>query len=630
MVGIVGVGGMLSMLGVAGLTIDVGHAYVVRGQVQNAVNAAGLAAAGYVYNTDNLTTAATVANTYLTDNPIPGLTATSKSVTTVCRNIMETPPWTCTTNPTANAVVVTETVSMPTSFMRVFGHNSLTVAATATASMIGAQQWNLAVIEDLTGSMGNTDSKCGMSQFECTLNGLQGFLAKANPCPQLSDPSGCTPAIAKLRVALFGFPNMIVDDLPSVNACSGVTYTLPLPFAVFTLPNPNNTSYAPLKYDYTYQNPLGTPSTQTFKASYEYTFGASDADANGFVSDYYQPSNTASGGLNTSSSLVQGIGYTGTSTKNGCMQLAANSIALNGAETPAVLGGGTYTAAGTIVNTTDVGEGITYLASAIYAAQSALIAEQNLMSGLGVVSHNAIILQSDGEMNTQWIYFPQGMVTQNPPSKYEPNGAYAARYNGNFANYNLPTAATIDPTEITGAYYTGFDTLHSTPNQTAGVAAHLSNPSLEATGVVNPLAITEAGGAIAGLYPDFLDECQQTIIAGQTATSKGIRVYSVAYGASASSGCGSGNTDGHNDVTLIPSSYYPEPLNVSFSSASALTPCIEMEDTATSLEYFYSYYPSGTSGACVDTDHTSSSIADIYASIQSSFGTPRLIPNGAS
>jgi len=32
-----------------GLVIDVGHAYVVRGQLQNSANAAALAAAGYVY-----------------------------------------------------------------------------------------------------------------------------------------------------------------------------------------------------------------------------------------------------------------------------------------------------------------------------------------------------------------------------------------------------------------------------------------------------------------------------------------------------------------------------------------------------------------------------------------------------
>jgi len=37
---------MTSLLGVGGLVVDVGHAYVVRSQLQNSANAAALAAAG--------------------------------------------------------------------------------------------------------------------------------------------------------------------------------------------------------------------------------------------------------------------------------------------------------------------------------------------------------------------------------------------------------------------------------------------------------------------------------------------------------------------------------------------------------------------------------------------------------
>jgi Flp pilus assembly protein TadG len=67
---------MLGLCGVAGLTIDVGHGYVVRNQLQNTVNSAGLAAAGYIYDnaTGTLTTAESVANTYITDNPINNAT----------------------------------------------------------------------------------------------------------------------------------------------------------------------------------------------------------------------------------------------------------------------------------------------------------------------------------------------------------------------------------------------------------------------------------------------------------------------------------------------------------------------------------------------------------------------------
>jgi hypothetical protein len=635
---------MLCVCGVAGFTIDVGHAYVIRNQVNNRVNAAGLAAAGYIYNNQSgtLTSAQTVANTFIANNPINGVTAITgyPSTSLVCRNSLQQAGWTCATNPVNNALLITDEVSMPTTFMRLFGIKSLSVSAQATASMAFSQLWNIAVIEDLTGSMANPDSKCkSMSEFDCTLNGLQGFLAAANPCPP--GASSCTPANANLRVALFGFPNMIIGALPSVNACNGASYVEPQPFQVFTLPKPTATSYVPLTYQYKIPLTATTTATKTFTASYELTYGASDADANGFVSDYYDPSNAATGGLNSASSLVQGIGYTGTGKKTGCMLLDPNENSINGAVTPPAAGGPGVVGGpsaddhnvGVIVNTTQVGEGTTYLASVIYAANSALIAEKNLMQNTyGITTQNAIILQSDGAVNTQWIYFPQGLVTQNPPATYQPRGT--APWTGNFAYYNAPTPATIlgsvstsTPPYSTTAGYSNLNTTPQTPSlyPTAKIAANLSSP----------LSMAVGGVAVAntGLYPDFLDECQQTIAAGMYAKSVGTRVYSIAYGASTGSDCSTGNATSFTDVTLRPASdYYGQTLNVSFGSLAALTPCVEMQDTASDSQYFYSYYPSGTPNTCVDpnSNHTATSIVSIYQSIQATIGKPRLIPNTAN
>ena len=411
---------LLTVSGVAGFTIDVGRAYSVRNELLTSTRSAGLAAAGYIYNNTSgtLTDAVNEAAAVAALNPVPGLTTTTNAAL-VCRTSLQQAGWTCATNPVNNALLVTETVSMPTTFMRLFGIQFLTVSAQATASMAFAQEWNIAVIEDLTGSMANTDSNCkSLSDFNCTLNGLQGFLAAANPCPP--GASSCTTANANLRVALFGFPNLIYGALPTVNACSGASYVEPQPFTILTLPLPTATSYVPLTYQYTYPLTATTTHTSTFTASYEMTYGAGDADANGFVSDYYQPSNTATGGLNPASSLVQGIGYTGTGTKTGCMKLDPDENSLNGAVTPpaaggpGVVGGGSADDhnVGVIVNTTQVGEGTTYLASVIYAANSALIAEQTWMQNVNhTTTKNAIIIQSDGGVNTQWIYFPQGLVT---------------------------------------------------------------------------------------------------------------------------------------------------------------------------------------------------------------------------
>jgi hypothetical protein len=634
---------LLTVSGVAGFTIDVGRAYSVRNELLTSTRSAGLAAAGYIYNNTSgtLTDAVNEAAAVAALNPVPGLTTTTNAAL-VCRTSLQQAGWTCATNPVNNALLVTETVSMPTTFMRLFGIQFLTVSAQATASMAFAQEWNIAVIEDLTGSMGNTDSKCGMSQFECTLNGLQGFLAAANPCPP--GASSCTTANANLRVALFGFPNLIYGALPSVSACSGASYVEPQPFTIFTLPLPTATSYVPLEYQYTYPLTATTTRTSTFTASYEMTYGAGDADANGFVSDYYQPSNTATGGLNPASSLVQGIGYTGTGKKTGCMLLDPDENSINGAVTPPAAGGpgvvGGSSAddhnVGVIVNTTQVGEGTTYLASVIYAANSALIAEQTWMQNVNhTTTKNAIIIQSDGGVNTQWIYFPQGLVTQNPPATHQPT---TAPWNGNFAGYNAPSPAKIPVGNIcsgtpgtagTLACPGEYDTLNTTPQTpsaypTAKIAANLSSP----------LAMAVGGVAVAntGKYPDFLDECQQTIAAGMYAKSKGTRVYSIAYGASTASECSTGGSAADfTDVTLRPlTDYSGQTLNVAFGSLGALSPCVEMQDTASDLQYFYSYYPSGSTGSCVDTNHTSTSIVSIYQSIQATIGKPRLIPNTAN
>jgi Flp pilus assembly protein TadG len=610
------VGAVLSLCAMAGLTLDVGHAYSVRTQLQNSVNAAGLAAAGFIYNkqTADTDSAVTIALDFAKQNPVPGLTPTT-TATLVCREALQAKPWTCVTNPVKNAIVVSEQVDTPTTFMRIFGYTKMSVSATATASMQSSGLWNIAVIEDLTGSMNNTDTNCSsMSEFSCTLNALQGWLATTNPCPGTGTTgSACKPDDANLRIAIFGFPNMLTTALPAVTTCSAAPST---PFTVDTLPLEDATSYAPMTYHYTYN---GAP--HDLGASYELTYGASGADANGFLSDYYDPTNKSTGGLNPTSALVQAIGYTGTSSKTGCLKLVPNETATNGAISPTAAGtvasNGDWSGSSgkdkngkyPIVNTVKVGEGLTYIASAIYAAQAALIAEQARMNALGKVTQNAMIIQSDGTMNMQWIYFPLGLVTQKPPSNTEPNsGKWASPYNG----YNLRTPATIDAT-------LGYSNTTSTPNENAVIAKYITGgPGAEAV-----------SGTISGLYPDFIDECQQTIIAAQKATVKGIEVFSIAYGASTTTDCGLGNTNGHNDVTLLPTSAFPLPLNVPFT-LSTLTGCVEMKNAATDVDHFYSYSPSGTSNGCADSVHTSTTLASILKSIGSHFGKPKLIPNNAT
>jgi Flp pilus assembly protein TadG len=569
--------GMTMFIGTAGMSIDIGHAYVVRAQLQNDANAAALAAAGQVYVSSAQTTSAgnAFSGSSGDQNVDSAIGAVTTTVSAVCLNAEEPTGETCGTGSPSNAVKVKESATVPTYLLQVLGIGNIPVAAYATATMGGTPHpWNIAVIEDATGSMANADSNCGgITEFQCALDGIQTLLKDVNPCP--TGMSSCTTAQAWVRMSLWTFPNIITADLPVANACSGASYTNPLPYQVHTLPLKTSTSYTPLTYTYN-----GT----TWSASYEVTYGASDADTNGFVSDYYAPSDSSTFGLNANSSIVQAVGYGGTASgsKTGCLPISYSGVALNGA---------TGTASSTTkVNKANVGEGITYYAGVIYAAQSALTAEKTAYPS----SENAIILLSDGQANTQWIYFPQGTLVQTP------------------------SADTASPSTIVATK--GYSTLNTTPNTSAVGAYYLTKPNLETS------------GTISGLYPDFFDECQQAVVAAHAATTAGTTVFAVAYGAE-DTGCSSGgHSDDYTDVTLLPSATLGT-LNTPFNTLTEVTPCATMENIASSLNQFYSDYlqsGSGVSSSCTDGAHTVVSVSDIFQSIAWTFGNPRLIPNNAT
>jgi len=594
-------GGMFAFMGMAGLTIDIGHAYAVRAQFQNSTNAAALAAANAANVSQTPLYEATLVSAASGPNASPYYTAGSLSVTQLCLNMLQPNGLTCTSNPINNAVKVSQSASVPTYFLGAVGITTIPLKTTALASDLIPNNWNIAIIEDATGSMATVDSNCpggSVSEFQCALNSIQTILAKVNPCP--GTMTSCTPDQANIRVALFTFPNMVTKYLPTFykSGCSSnlSSITPPAPFQVMTLPKENASSYTPLTY-----SQATTPTATTWTASYELTWGAQNADAasgypgdpngvdaNGFVSDYYSPGNTVTGNLNPNSPLVRLVGYGGngggTGTGSGsisnasggaasgsaapCMPISESGIDLNGATNPgstipsitSTANGGTQATSSTTVNTLGVGEGITYYAAAIYAAQAALTAEQAAYPLKQ--SKNAIILLSDGQANTQWIYFPAG--SQKP-------GA---------VNTSLKST-------IVGSG--GYDTTKSAPLLTAKVASGLPSPN------------SEVNGAISGVYPDFMDECQQAIVAAQYAASStnaaslASRVIAIAYG-SEQKGCGTGSgaaTDAHNDVTTVATG------NVTAFTAATLTPCITMENIASDKAYFYSDWTQSGSG--VDT-----------------------------
>jgi Flp pilus assembly protein TadG len=512
---------MVILLGVSALAIDVGHAYVVKSQLQNSANAAALAAAGYVYaSSSSSTTSTTVADQYSsngTENANPYNTGTP-TVQMVCLNMLEPSGTTCSTTSTPNAVRVTETGTVKTFFGFLVGFPTLSVSATATASMLGSQAepWNVAIVLDSTGSMNNADPNCGsgMTEFGCATSAIQAMLSEVDPCQ--TGYSSCATSNANLRVALFSFPGI------STSTVTNDTSSCTTPgFMAYTLPSATNSSYTPLSY----AESNGQGSTTTWSATYQIV---------PFSSDYW--SSTASNHLNPSSALVNTI--------SGCMSPISQG---NNAT------GGLNGAPG------NTNGGVTYSASPIYAAQAAMIAEQKTYPG----TQNAIIVLSDGQDN-------------------------------------MPAGADDFPSEQNATLASG--TGYSAPTGT-------------------------------GLYPDINDECQQAILAAQAATAAGTRVYAVSYG-SESEGCsytvgtkGTSGSYGTDNTTVATGA------NATFTAAT-ITPCVSMENIASSLQYFYSDYNQTDAGTgvdknCIDNAHSVSDLKDILLAVGADFTRPRLLPSNA-
>jgi hypothetical protein len=127
---------------------------------------------------------------------------------------------------------------------------------------------------------------------------------------------------------------------------------------------------------------------------------------------------------------------------------------------------------------------MTSFAGAIYAAQTALQAEQATTTALGLTSNNAIIFVSDGQANMRYDGFPQQTSTAG----------------------------------------------------SGGISVTSAGTSTYSASATN---LTGTKGTW-GQYPDFNAGCQQAIMAAQYAKAAGTRFYAVAYGSEAN-GCVAGH-----------------------------------------------------------------------------------------
>lgn len=215
-----------AMVGLAGLTIDVGRAYSAKGGFEAATEAAALAGA-YALLSPNANTASvqSAVDAWNATHPAPNVTSSTATVTLSCVTSTANLPNCNGSNP--NAVTVTQTATISTHFLKAFGVQSLTLGATKTASKAGgnATPLNVMFVLDATGSMGSSDGNCTVpgksrpTRFECALYSIQSTL---KVMPTSMDKAG-----------LMVFPGLATQYSPTSHPCP--TYPSSVPYYTSTV-----------------------------------------------------------------------------------------------------------------------------------------------------------------------------------------------------------------------------------------------------------------------------------------------------------------------------------------------------------------------------------------------------------
>lgn len=448
-------------IGLGGITLDLGKAFVVKRQLQGSTDAAALAAA-YALAQPNatVTTVKAAASSYSSasgdanaSSYMPGATITT---TPECLTAVANWGIVCAASPTGyNAVQVVQTAPVNSLFIRVltmFGANpasSLSVTAESTAAMRGATnaQYNVAIIIDTTNSMGqnDTDANCGHTRIYCALQSVQTLLQSLSPCSSSSTSSSCSPFD---QVAMFTFPNVsasVSTDKTSYSTQDTVCPTSNPSIPYYSTPSSGATWAAPTSNNPTYQ-------------------------ITSFLSNY-SSTNQAGAALNAASALAIAAGASG---KSNC----------SGLQTPG-------------------GDG-TYLAGSIYAAQSALVAAQKNNPG----SLNAMIILTDGASNTSKMTGGQHNGNTYPSLDDQCQQSISAAKAASAANttvytvaYGASTAAngtqcTTDPslspcTELQDMATTTADFFSdATASQNKGQCTSSANPNLNLQGIFKQISST--------------------------------------------------------------------------------------------------------------------------------------------
>lgn len=345
-------------IGLAGVSMDMGHGFYAYEELKASTNAAAMAGAGGLPDTTTATNNVTAYSSASGDhNYTPMLSNVSTTVTFKCSSSLSNLGILCLTSSGAtggyNAVQVKQTAQVQTWFAKMFGISSFTLSATSTAAKAGGTNtpWNIAIILDTTKSMSDPDSgsQCSGTQISCALLGVQALLGDLSPCAlNVTCTSSTTPVDS---VSLFVFPPVLATTAKNDYGNGSCPTSAPTHeyYEVPTLPS------SPASSAWTYQI---VP----------------------FSNDYRSSDATTS--LNSASDIVIAAGG------GGCTGITAPG------------GAGTY------------------YAQAIYVAETALEAQQKAYPG----SQNAMIILSDGDATASVTYTSSKDTAISSTSDLQPSG----------------------------------------------------------------------------------------------------------------------------------------------------------------------------------------------------------------
>jgi Putative Tad-like Flp pilus-assembly/von Willebrand factor type A domain len=183
---------LVVLLATCAIVIDIGGLYYSYEQLLAATDAAALAGGASIPQGDAITVAEQYSAVSGDLNNHANLQSVTVTATLECYNITGMPN--CLvygSQPSANAIVVTETATVPTFFAKIFGVKSMKISATATASAKGGggAPYNVMMVLDTTQSMNTTDTNCtvpGISnptREQCAIYGVRILLSGLDPCP---------------------------------------------------------------------------------------------------------------------------------------------------------------------------------------------------------------------------------------------------------------------------------------------------------------------------------------------------------------------------------------------------------------------------------------------------------------